>query len=296
MEPLEPLELVAGDGDLVVTVTPVMGVFVVMLANQTPVVLTDVQLAWFPPDQGEVVTRVPSFAVPAMGEKTILVGYTSPAVGTWHLIVLFRSGDGTEVPLVVSRSIVAGDAAPRSLRDPETWSALAPYLTSREVSLPPSCPPGLALQVIMREVARELVPLSRDTLTVVSLDPVVMIRVVLPGKVIISGAKDLRVPDEQLLAARLASVGAIDHHRAYFDLGTAISQLRLFLDMNWYVDETVAAINKVHRVLAALDAPFLLDPLISLLDHRETLKDLTATERQAFDKALHDLEMLMCPK
>ncbi len=288
-------ELVTGDSDLSVTVTPVGGVFVVALTNQTPVALSDLQLAWFPPDDGEVLTKTAPLVISPMGEVTLLIGYSCPSVGSWRLLVLFRSDDGTETPLMIAHAFIAGDAMPGRWRLAETWRDLTPFLTSTEVALPPGSSPALALQVIGREVASGLVALKGDDTALVSLDPVVLFRFVPPGKVVISGGRGLHVPDAAFLATRLTNAGAIDHHREYFLLGSGVSQLRLFLDLNWYVDETVNVINKIHRILGEFHAPAMLDPLIPMLDKRETLKELTAVERQVFEQTLQKLEQLICP-
>ncbi len=289
------VDLVTGGEDLSVTVTPVGGIFVILIANQTPVALLDVQLVWFPPGNGEILTRVAPLGIPPMGEVTVLVGYACSSVGSWRLLVLFRSGDGTEDPLMVAHAFIAGDAAPGQWRLGGTWRDLGPFLHSVEVSLPSGSAPAIALQVIGHEVAAGLVSLKDDDTALVSLNPVMLARFVPPGKVVISGGHGLQVPDPAFLAARLVGAGAVDHHREFFDLGTGVSQLRLYLDINWFVDETVTVINKIHRVLAGLHAPAILDSLLPLLDKRETLKDLTAVERQIFEKSLQKLEQLICP-
>ncbi len=289
------VELVTGDSDLAVTVTPLRGVLVATLMNQTPVALADVQLAWFPPGDGQVITKVAPLVVPPLEEISVPVGYACSSTGPWRLVVMFRSEDGTEDALVCAHDFVASDARPGAWRSTAASQDLKPFLRHVVISLPPDAAPGIALNVIASKVVAAAVPLPDDAMALASIDPVVMVRLVPPGKIMISHGAGVLIPDQVTLAGILSRAGAVDHHRAYFQLGAGVSQLRLYLDLNWYVDETVATINRIHRDLAGLDLPLVLEPLIALLDKRETLKDLSATERQEFDTTIQKLERLICP-
>jgi hypothetical protein len=297
------VRLYDGSPFLTISVDVLPGIILVEFTNKNMVPLLWVSCAMTPiKGDAQVRSRWAPLTIASSDRLTVPIAYITGGSCECSLLVTFRRDiqGATGARLHVCQARVYLMPAPEgTLFSSSLWRTLASKLARREVTLPAemNLSPPAVLDELRSFINGKLTPIaivgSSDPSTSWGcIDPVFMVTFASsPGSSFVIQGFDTAVLDR--IVAEFPRWGAASHSRDgdMFDLGVACTTLRDGLLLNAKADYVRPAGRQVARLagILGLRVP-LLSQLLDILTSRESLEDLSESERSLYGRALAEVE------